>query len=59
MDKKLVILVGLPGSGKSTKAKELAGTEGIILSTDEFFMKDGEYQFDFTKCSDAQFSDFS
>jgi predicted kinase len=33
---------GLPGSGKSTVAKELGG---VIVSADEFFMKDGEYKF--------------
>jgi predicted kinase len=46
MKRKLYIMRGLPGSGKSTKAKELAGNLGQIFSTDEYFMQDGKYQFD-------------
>ena len=37
---------GLPGSGKSTKAKKIAGDVGVIFSTDDFFMVDGQYKFD-------------
>jgi adenylate kinase family enzyme len=37
---------GVPGSGKSTKAKKLAGSNGVIYSTDDFFMKNGEYVYD-------------
>ena len=37
---------GLPGSGKSTKAKKIAGDIGVIFSTDDFFMVDGQYKFD-------------
>jgi adenylate kinase family enzyme len=37
---------GLPGSGKSTKAKELAGEQGLVFSTDDFFMVNGKYIFD-------------
>lgn len=36
---------GVPGSGKSTVARQLAGKNGIIHSTDDFFMVDGEYRF--------------
>ena len=45
MSKKVIILRGLPGSGKSTIAKQLheASNSSIILSTDEFFYKDGVY----------------
>jgi predicted kinase len=46
MKRKLYIMRGLPGSGKSTKARELAGNLGQIFSTDEYFMQDGKYQFD-------------
>ena len=42
--KTLIVMRGLPGSGKSTLAKQLVG-EGIICSTDDFFMVDGEYKF--------------
>lgn len=40
------IMRAVPGSGKSTIAKILAGTMGVIHSTDEYFMVDGEYRFD-------------
>lgn len=40
--KVLIIMRGLPGSGKSTRAKSLA-TGGEIHSTDNFFMKGGKY----------------
>jgi len=36
---------GLPGSGKSQRAKELVGN-GIIHSVDDYHMKDGKYEFD-------------
>ena len=48
--KELFLLRGLPGSGKSTLAKSLGGKH---IESDMFFMKDGEYQFDFTKLKDA------
>lgn len=44
-DKKLIILRGLPGSGKSQTAEKLVG-RGIIHSTDSFHMKNGKYVFD-------------
>jgi predicted kinase len=45
---KVVIMRGVSGSGKSTKAKELSsGTNSsIICSADDFFMRDGKYNFD-------------
>jgi len=43
--KKLIILRGLPGSGKSKIAKQLVGN-GVIHSTDSYFMKNGKYVFD-------------
>lgn len=48
--KKLYIVRGLPGSGKSTFAKSLGG---IHFETDSYFMVDGEYKFDFTKLKEA------
>lgn len=41
------IMRGIPGSGKSTVASELAGESGVIHSTDDFFYDDGGvYRFD-------------
>ena len=37
---------GLPGSGKSTKAKKIAGEHGVIYSTDDFFIVNGVYVYD-------------
>jgi predicted kinase len=42
--KRVIIMRGIPGSGKSTRARELVA-EGIIHSTDDLFMVDGEYVF--------------
>ncbi|KAG8198689.1 hypothetical protein JTE90_015513 [Oedothorax gibbosus] len=41
----LVLLRGLPGSGKSTLAQTLKSA-GVVLSTDDFFGQNGEYNFD-------------
>lgn len=42
----LFIMRGLPGSGKSTLARQLGG---VVYSTDDFFMVNGEYRFDASK----------
>ena len=46
--KQFILMRGLPGSGKSTKAKDLAGELGQVLSTDDYFYinEEGEYRFD-------------
>lgn len=44
-NKKLIILRGLPGSGKSEIAKKLVGN-GVIHSTDTYHIKNGKYEFD-------------
>ncbi len=47
MDKRLHIMRGIPGSGKSHRAMELAGGDpNNIFSADNHFMKDGVYTFD-------------
>lgn len=46
--KMLYIMRGLPGSGKSTVAKAL-GKDGIVFSTDDFFLCDGKYEFNSNK----------
>jgi predicted kinase len=48
--KTLYLVRGVPGSGKSTFAKTLGGTH---FETDNYFMADGEYKFDFTKLREA------
>lgn len=41
----LYMMRGLPGSGKSSIAKDL-GLGGAIFSTDDFFIINGKYQYD-------------
>lgn len=47
-EQELFIMVGVPGSGKSTKAKELVGN-GVIHSTDEVIEAMGDYREFFNK----------
>ncbi|ORX44666.1 P-loop containing nucleoside triphosphate hydrolase protein [Piromyces finnis] len=52
----MIILRGLPGSGKSTLAKSLLNnykSQGIILSSDDFFIENGVYKYDSSKIVDA------
>jgi predicted kinase len=53
--KNLILLRGIPGSGKSSTAKLLgAGGAGYAhFEADMFFLKGGEYQFDASKLRDA------
>ena len=48
MAKELILMRGGSGSGKSFKAKQLAGENGVICSADDFFIEKGggEYAFD-------------
>ncbi len=52
--KKFIIVRGLPGSGKSTKAKALVG-DGQIFSADDFWHinDEGTYQFNINKIGEA------
>jgi predicted kinase len=44
---KLRIIRGLPGAGKTTYAKKIALEHGILsIEADQFFIRDGRYQFD-------------
>ena len=52
--KKLILMRGIAGSGKSTKAKKLVGN-GQIFSTDDYWCMntEGEYRFDINNLSTA------
>ena len=52
MSKDLIIIRGVPGSGKSTVAEIMKGNSGIICTTDDFYMVNGEYKFDPTKIAE-------
>lgn len=55
----LIVMRGLPGSGKSTLAHQLqgeiedSGHSAVTISTDDYWMEDGEYKFDITKLGKA------
>jgi predicted DNA-binding transcriptional regulator YafY/predicted kinase len=55
MQKTVIINRGIPASGKSTFSKNIVSTlrengiNAISCSTDDFFMSEGKYLFDFTK----------
>ncbi len=57
--KKFYMIIGIPGTGKTTKAKEIIETykkENKMLyhyEADMFFEKDGKYEFDKTKLKQA------
>lgn len=53
MAKIAYIMRGVPGSGKSTIAARLAGDNGVIHSTDQYFMVDGVYVYDPTKLQEC------
>lgn len=46
MSAKLVLIRGLPGSGKTTLAKSMMDNNSVHCEADDFFMKDGKYSFD-------------
>jgi len=52
--KKLVIMRGLPGSGKSTHAKEITRNGGVIFSCDDYFKDEaGNYIYERSKLKDS------
>lgn len=54
-DKRVIIIRGLPGSGKSTMAlKHFVDKKGYkICEADHFFYDNGVYNFDYSKLADA------
>lgn len=52
-ERRLVIMRGLPGSGKSTAATGLTVGGGVVYATDDFFMDNGEFKFDARRLRDA------
>ena len=57
MNKRLILVRGLPGSGKTTKAKQIIASNNnkniILFEADMFHIIDGKYQYDVSKASDA------
>jgi len=55
MEKILYIVRGIPGSGKSTFAEKLVGTDFLVCEADKYFIdkETGKYNFDFTKIKEA------
>jgi predicted kinase len=53
LDKVLVVLRGIPGSGKSYTSQEISGDSNNIFSTDDYFMQGGNYVFDPSKLPTA------
>ncbi|XP_075050912.1 NEDD4-binding protein 2 isoform X2 [Mixophyes fleayi] len=53
--KVLILLRGAPGSGKSTLGRLLLeqNPAGVILSTDDYFSQNGQYQYDVSCLGDA------
>lgn len=57
--KQLVIMRGISGSGKSTLSAKIIKDHndvGIVLSTDDFFIQNGKYQFDSKLLGEAHVS---
>ncbi len=54
---KVIILRGLPGSGKSSYVRRLrqenVGCQVVVVSSDYFFEEEGEYNFDPSKLGEA------
>ena len=42
----LILIRGVSGSGKSEFAREFIHPTSLVISTDDFFMKNGKYEFD-------------
>lgn len=65
MKKQCILMVGLPGSGKSTAVSSILdrdavplGIKAVICSTDDFFMVNGRYQWDGRKLGEYHARNF-
>ena len=52
-EQEVILIRGLPGSGKSTKAKEISRTNIIHIENDIFHMKKSKYEFNLDLVPDA------
>ena len=53
-EKIMVLMRGLPGSGKTTLANQIIKPGGVVISTDDYFLdREGRYCFDRNKISNA------
>ena len=50
---KVILLSGVPGSGKSYFTKSLVSENSVVCSADHFFEQKGTYKFDPAKLGDA------
>lgn len=46
INRELLLIRGLPGSGKTTMAKQYAQIGYVHCEADQYFERDGEYRFD-------------
>ncbi|XP_027049324.1 NEDD4-binding protein 2-like isoform X4 [Pocillopora damicornis] len=51
--KVLILMRGLPGSGKTFLAQKLKGRDGVVLSTDDYFYRNQRYKFDASSLGEA------
>jgi predicted ABC-type ATPase len=61
IEKECFILKGIPGSGKSSVAKSIAGEHGTVHEADTYHYVNGEYKFDpknIASCHEQCFEDF-
>ena len=52
MNRRLIIMQGHSGSGKSTLVNRFSKDTDSIISTDDYFINNGEYEFDESKLKD-------
>jgi len=58
-NKKIVVIMrGVPGSGLSTVANGIVGINGVVHSTDSFFMRNGKYVFDGSRLNEYHQANF-